>query len=86
LTVLKSTGRLIGYAHGRPQGGKRAFPSLEIGTKKQKFRENLKLAAKFLLIHLIVAMTLVGLYCMTIKKAKIFKRALQVTVVGFFRK
>jgi len=23
--------------HGRPQGGKRASPSLEIGTKKQKF-------------------------------------------------
>jgi len=43
--------------HGRSQGKKRAFSPLEIGTKNQKFLENLKLAAKFRLIHIIVAIT-----------------------------
>jgi len=38
-------------------GGKRAFALMEIGTKNQKFIENLKLATKSRLIHLIVAMT-----------------------------
>jgi len=38
---------------------KRAFDPLEIWTKNQKFIENLKLAARLLLIHLIVAMTVV---------------------------
>jgi len=31
--------------------------TLEIGTKNQNFLENLKLATKFRLIHLIVSMT-----------------------------
>jgi len=36
---------VIPGAHGRQQGrGKRAFPPLEIGTKKQKFLENVKSA------------------------------------------
>jgi len=39
------------------RGGTGICPSLEIGTKNQKFLERLKLAAKFRLIHLIVAMT-----------------------------
>jgi len=38
-------------------GEKWAFAPLEIGTKNQKFLENLKLAVKFRSIHLIVAMT-----------------------------
>jgi len=37
-------------------GTKRAFSPLEIGTKNQKFLENLKLAPKFRLIYLIVVM------------------------------
>jgi len=35
----------------------REFAPLEIGTKNHKFLENMKLVAKFRLIHLIVAMT-----------------------------
>jgi len=39
-------------------GGKTGIcPPLEIGTKNQKFLEHLKLAAKFRLLHFIVAMT-----------------------------
>jgi len=39
-------------------GGKTGIcPTLEIGTKNQDFVENLKLAAKFRLIHLLVAIT-----------------------------
>jgi len=38
-------------------GGNGNFPHLEVGTKNQKFLENLMLAKKFRLIHLIVAMT-----------------------------
>jgi len=33
--------------HGRPQGGKRAFPPLEIETKHQDSLENMKLVAQF---------------------------------------
>jgi len=53
--VLKT--RIIAWNHGRPQGAIRAFDPLEIGTKNQIFLENLKLAAKFRLNHLIFAMT-----------------------------
>jgi len=42
----------------RRGGGKTGIcPTLEIGTKNQDFVENLKLAAKFRLIHLLVAIT-----------------------------
>jgi len=39
------------------EGEKRAFAPVETGTKNQAFLENLKLAVKFLLIYLTVAMT-----------------------------
>ena len=39
----KATNACLASAHGRPQGGERAFaPPLEIGTKNQKLVENLK--------------------------------------------
>jgi len=41
----------------RREGAKRAFPHLEIGPKNQNFLENLKSAAQFRLINLILAMT-----------------------------
>jgi len=52
-------------------GAKRAFASLEIGTKNQKFLENRKSSAKFRLVGVILAMTdylrrlpaLLCLYC-----------------------
>ena len=44
--------------HGCSQGGVNGhLPPLEIVSKNEKFLENLKLAAKFLLIHLIAATT-----------------------------
>jgi len=39
------------------RGGKTGISPLEIGTKNQKFLENLKLAPKFWSIHLILVMT-----------------------------
>jgi len=47
------------YSHGRSQGGQNGHlpQPLEIGTKNRKFLEKLKLAVKFRLIHLIVAIT-----------------------------
>jgi len=45
------------YTHGHPQEGPNRHSPLKIGTRNQQFLENLKLAANFRLIHLIVATT-----------------------------
>jgi len=46
------------WVHGRPRGGGTGIcPLLEIGTKKQKFLENVKSGIEFWLFGLILAMT-----------------------------
>ena len=50
--------RLSTPDHGRPQGRQNGhLPSLEIGSKNRNFLENMKSAAQFRLIDVIVAMT-----------------------------
>jgi len=48
---------LLTWASAGVEGKTGICPLLENGTKNQKILENLKLVAKFRLIHLIVAMT-----------------------------